>query len=366
MEKLNPKTDGSSVDIIGRNIEKLKQVFPDIFTEGKVDFDVLRETLGEYVDDRPERYSFNWNGKSQARRIAQTPSTGTLLPCPEESVNWDTTKNLFIEGDNLEVLKLLQKSYHKRVKMIYIDPPYNTGHEFIYPDKYQDNLVTYLRYTGQIDEEGFKFGANAETSGRYHTNWLNMMLPRLKLARNLLRDDGLIFISIDENEAANLRKLCDEIFGEENFVVSIVWEKRFTRSNNAKMFATLTESLLCYRKSSQLGYLREPRDEKADSIYSNPDNDPRGPWTSVLYVNPATKEQRPNLVYPIRNPVTGEDVNHPTNAWKYQKATHERHVQENCLYWGKDGGNTYPRLKKFLAEMKLTFLLQTQKDTLKL
>ena len=174
MEKLDPKTDGATPDIIEQNIEKMKKLFPDVFTEGKVDLEALRETLGDYADERQERYSFTWNGKAHARRIAQTPSTGTLRPCSEESVNWDATQNLFIEGDNLEVLKLLQKSYHKKVKMIYIDPPYNTGHEFIYPDKYQDNLQTYLRYTGQVDEEGLKLSANAETSGRYHTNWLNM------------------------------------------------------------------------------------------------------------------------------------------------------------------------------------------------
>ncbi|MFP4363999.1 MAG: site-specific DNA-methyltransferase [Spirochaetia bacterium] len=350
----------ASKNIIKDNIEKLRLLFPEAFTESsddceprwKVDFETLKQILGDYTEEKQERYSFSWNGKSRARLIAQTPSTGTLRPCPGESVDWDSTKNLFIEGDNLEVLKLLQKSYHKKVKMIYIDPPYNTGNEFIYPDKFQDNLDTYLRYTGQVDDEGFKVSTNSETGGRYHTNWLNMMYPRLKLARNLLRDDGVIFISIDDNEVANLRKVCDEIFGEENFLVSIVWEKRFTRSNNAKMFATLTENMLCYRKSSKLEYLREPRDEKANSIYSNPDNDMRGPWTSVSYVNPATKEQRPNLVYSIKNPITGQIVNHPTNAWKYEKSTHEAHVQEKKLYWGKNGENTYPRLKKFIYEME--------------
>jgi len=224
MEKLDPKTDGATSDIVAQNIEKLKELFPDVFTEGsaeqdprwKVDFDALREILGEYVEEQSERYSFTWNGKSRARLIAQTPSTGTLHPCPEESVNWDTTQNIFIEGDNLEVLKLLQKSYHKRVKMIYIDPPYNTGNEFIYPDKFQDNLDTYLRYTGQIDKEGLKLSANAETSGRYHTNWLNMMLPRLRLSKNLLRDDGVFFMSIGQSEVANAVSLVDQLYGEEN------------------------------------------------------------------------------------------------------------------------------------------------------
>jgi len=217
MEKLDQATDGSSMDIVQDNIAKLKQLFPDVFSEGKIDFEKLQETLGEYTEDKEERYNFTWHGKTQAKRIAQTISTGTLLPCKEESKNWDSTQNLFIEGDNLEVLKLLQKSYHNQVKMIYIDPPYNTGKEFIYPDNYRDNLDTYMQYTGQKDNEGKKFGTNADTSGRYHTNWLNMMYPRLKLARNLLRDDGCVFISIDENEVSNLRKLCDEIFGEENF-----------------------------------------------------------------------------------------------------------------------------------------------------
>jgi len=221
MDKLNPQTDGSSLDIVAENMEKLKNIFPDVFAEGKVDFEKLKENLGEYFEDSAERYSFNWNGKAKAKRIAQTPSTGTLRPCPEESVNWDSTKNLFIEGDNLEVLKLLQKSYHGKVKMIYIDPPYNTGKEFIYPDNYQDNLDTYLEYTNQKDEEGKKFSPNAETSGRYHTNWLNMMYPRLRLARNLLKDDGVIFISIDDNEVKNLKQICDEVFGEENFINQI-------------------------------------------------------------------------------------------------------------------------------------------------
>src|SRR5690625_2051152 len=220
MKKLTAQ-DGDSKDLVAKNVEKLKKLFPEIVTDGKIDFETLEELLGQFTDKSNERYSFTWNGKSKARKLAMTPSRGTLRPAPEESVNWDTTQNLFIEGDNLEVLKLLQKSYHKKVKMIYIDPPYNTGKEFIYPDKFQDNLETYLRYTGQVDDEGKKMSANSETSGRYHTNWLNMMYPRLRLARNLLRDDGVIFISIDDHEVANLRKMCDEIFGEENFVAQL-------------------------------------------------------------------------------------------------------------------------------------------------
>ena len=221
MEQLKKESDGSSLNIVESHIEQLKTLFPEVFSEGKIDFDKLKETLGDAVETQEERYNFTWNGKAMAKRIAQTPSTGTLRPCKAESKHWDTTQNLFIEGDNLEVLKLLQKSYHKQVKMIYIDPPYNTGNEFIYPDNYQDNLDTYLQYTHQQDETGRKFGTNAETSGRYHTNWLNMMFPRLKLARNLLQDDGVIFISIDDNEVTNLRKICDEVFGEDNFIGSM-------------------------------------------------------------------------------------------------------------------------------------------------
>jgi adenine-specific DNA-methyltransferase len=227
MQKLDAKTGGSSLDLVRENVEELRRLFPSIVTEEGVDFDALRGLLGDEVGDLNERYSFTWAGKQQARRIALTPSAGTLRPCSEESVDWATTQNLFIEGDNLEVLKLLQKSYHKKVKLIYIDPPYNTGNDFIYPDDYRDNLATYLRYTGQVDEEGFKTSANAETSGRYHTRWLNMMYPRLKLARNLLRDDGAIFVSIDDHEVHNLRHLLDELFGPENFIATVIWQKVF-------------------------------------------------------------------------------------------------------------------------------------------
>lgn len=193
---------------------------------------------------------------------------------------------------------------------------------------------------------------NTESNGRFHTDWLNMIYPRLKLAKDLLAEDGIIFVSIDEHESHNMRKICDEIFGAENFISQIVWEKRYTRSNNAKRFTTLTEPIICYVKSiTSVTDIKEKRSDKADSIYSNPDNDPRGAWTSVSYVNPATKEQRPNLVYPILNPITGVVVEHPTNAWKYEKSTYDKHVQENRLYWGKAGENTYPRLKKFLSEM---------------
>ena len=223
MEKITGDSpEAKSLDITQQNIEQLKQLFPDVFSENKIDFEALKAVLGAEVDDSEERYNFTWNGKKKARQIAQTASTGTLRPSKEESVNWDTTENLFIEGDNLEVLKLLQKSYHKKVKMIYIDPPYNTGKDFVYKDNFRDNIQNYLEQTNQVDEQGNKFSTNSDTSGRYHSNWLNMMYPRLKLARNLLKDDGAIFISIDDNEVFNLKLICDEIFGEDNFIGTFV------------------------------------------------------------------------------------------------------------------------------------------------
>jgi len=248
MEKLTEQ-DGKSLDMVSENLEALKAIFPEAFTEDGVDFEALRQLLGDAVAEGEEKYGLTWHGKKKARQIALMPSLGTLRPCKEESVDWDTTQNLFIEGDNLEVLKLLQKSYANKVKMIYIDPPYNTGKEFIYPDKFQDNLDTYLRYTGQKDDEGFKVSSNTESSGRYHTNWLNMMYPRLKLARNLLRDDGVIFISIDDHEVASLRKLCDEIYGEESFIGILVWEKKKKGAFLSGNITNVKEYVVCYTKN---------------------------------------------------------------------------------------------------------------------
>lgn len=254
MEKITQGHHGSlSLDMVQDNISKLKQLFPELITEdasgAKIDVDVLNELVGhQVIDGDKERYNFTWHGKAAARRLAQTPSTGTLRPCKEESKDWDTTQNLFIEGDNLEVLKLLQKSYHKKVKMIYIDPPYNTGKEFIYPDKYQDNLGVYLRYTGQINDEGFKVSANTENSGRYHTNWLNMMYPRLKLARNLLTNNGVIFISIDDNEYVNLVNMCNEIFGEGNLIATFIWKKKAGGGDDSGHVAIEHEYVICYGK----------------------------------------------------------------------------------------------------------------------
>lgn len=245
----NIKTlDGKSKDIVTDNIEKLRGIFPEVFCEDKVDFEKLQEVLGNYIEDKEERYRFEWNGKSQAIRIAQTQSSGTLRPCKEESKNWDTTQNLYIEGDNLEVLKLLQKSYQNKIKMIYIDPPYNTGKDFVYKDDFGDNIKNYLSVTGQLDDRGNRISTNSDTSGRYHTDWLNMMYPRLRLARNLMREDGVIFISIANEEQSNLKKICDEIFGEENYVETFIWTKTSTPPSLSTKSRKTVEYILCYEK----------------------------------------------------------------------------------------------------------------------
>jgi len=358
MDKLKMQTANKADE----NFKKLAALFPNAVMEtinenGEVvrviDKDVLMQEIScTVVDGKEERYQFTWPDKKKSVLLANAPINKTLRPCREESVDFDTTENLYIEGDNLEVLKLLQETYLGKVKMIYIDPPYNTGNDFVYEDDFAQSMDEYLANSGQYDEDGNRMVQNTESNGRFHTDWLNMIYPRLKLAKDLLAEDGIIFVSIDEHESHNMRKICDEIFGAENFISQIVWEKRYTRSNNAKRFTTLTEPIICYVKSiTSVTDIKEKRSDKADSIYSNPDNDPRGAWTSVSYVNPATKEQRPNLVYPILNPITGVVVEHPTNAWKYEKNTYDKHVQENRLYWGKAGENTYPRLKKFLSEM---------------
>ena len=235
--------------------------------------------------------------------------------------------------------------------MIYIDPPYNTGNDFIYADDFMRSQEEENAQMGMYDEDKNRLFKNTDTNGRFHSDWCSMIYSRLMLARNLLTDDGVIFISIDDNEQENLKKCCDEVFGEANYITQITWEKRYTRSNNAKMFASLVDYVFVYRKSAALSVLRESRSEKNDSIYSNPDNDPRGVWTSVSYVNPATREQRPNLCYEIENPITGAKISHPTNAWKYEYTTYKQHVADKKLYWGKNGENQYPRLKKFLYEM---------------
>lgn len=349
--------DGTSQTPEQEKLKALRQLLPEAFSEGKIDWEKLKATLGEDINFSNERYVLNWAGKSDAFKVLQAPTTKTLIPAKDESINFDKTENIFIEGENLEVLKVLQKSYFGKVKMIYIDPPYNTGNDsFIYPDKFSETKDEYLKRVGDKDEEGYMtkdgmFRKNSKENGQYHSNWLNMMMPRLYLAKNLLQQDGVIFVSIDDNEVHNLRLLMNEVFGEENFISNIIWEKRYGRSNNAKIMTASTEHILFYRKSSSINVLREVRADDKQEGYSNPDNDPRGIWTSVSFVNQVTREARPNLSYTIINPNTGEEIDHPTNAWKVSKEKYEEFLRENRLHWGADGKAKYPRIKRFFSEL---------------
>lgn len=348
--------DMKSPNLVEGNIEYISSRFPNCITEGPngrtIDFDLLKQELSsEVIEGNKERYRLEWPGKKEAIVTANLPTTKTLRPVRGDSVDFDNTENIYIEGDNLEVLKILQESYLGKIKMIYIDPPYNTGNDFVYKDDFKQSTEDYKEDSGQLDEYDQRLFVNPETSGRYHSDWLSMIYPRLKLARNLLSDKGLIFISIDDNELQNLKCVCDQVFGEINFISNIIWEKRFTRSNNAKRFYNLTENILCYRKNELLDIIKEPRSQKANSNYSNPDNDDRGPWTTSSYVNPATKEERPNLVYEIERPDSTETVKHITHAWKYEYSKYLSHKADNRLYWGLNKEHKYPRLKLFLSEM---------------
>lgn len=339
----------TSMNLTEHSLEQLKTLFPNVFIEGKVDLDELKAELGEHVAKDQERYQFTWAGKEQAKRIATTPSLGTLRPAQNESVNWEESENLYIEGDNLEVLKLLQKSYFNKVKMIYIDPPYNTGNDFVYKDDFKDNLANYQRLTGQRDDEGNPLTTNTDSAGRYHSNWLNMMYPRLKLARNLLQADGVIFISIDDHEVHNLRKLCDEVFGETNHIATVVWQRAFSPKNDAKFLSDSHDYILVFAKSS--GFFeagRLPRTEEANARYRNYDNDPRGVWISD---NLTAKSYSSEYDYPITTP-SGRVVN-PANGrcWAVSKNKFNELVGDNRIWFGADGGNV-PRLKRFLHDVQ--------------
>ncbi|TNC82875.1 MAG: site-specific DNA-methyltransferase [Oleiphilus sp.] len=369
MKKVQPE-EGESADIVSENIERLKELFPDVFSEGGVDFEALRQLLGDakVLDEGEEKYGLHWHGKKKARQIALTPSTGTLLPCPDESVDWDTTKNLFIEGDNLEVLKLLQKSYANRVKMIYIDPPYNTGKEFIYPDKFQENLDTYLKYTGQVDDNGAKFSSNTETTGRKHTNWLSMMYPRLRIAKNLLRKDGVIFISIDENETENLKLICNEIFGEENLLGRVVWKN--ATDNNPTNIAIEHEYILVYCKSrsdlepvwkSSVSDIKELLVQKGNELLAEYSEDGElveaytqwfrenksqlwpldgykfidrgGVYAGIRGVHNPGKE---GYRYDVLHPETGQPCTEPLMGYRFPKETMDRLLAEEKIIFGED------------------------------
>ena len=343
------KMTGESTNITEENLSAMRQLFPEAFEEGKIDFDVLRQLLGDYVDDEEERYSFKWNGKGRALRLSQTPSTGTLRPCREESVDWDTTQNLYIEGDNLEVLKLLQKSYHGGVKMIYIDPPYNTGSDFVYKDDFRDNVENYKRITGQVDGEGHRIGTNNESNGRFHTDWLNMMYPRLRLARNLLTDDGVIFISIDDNEQENLKKICDEVFGQQNFVAQFTWKRRSGANDALNNVSMDHEYVICYTSHGNV-FLKGV--EKAFENYSNPDNDPRGPWAKDNLTCGKTAAERPNLFYSITDPKTG--ISYPCNpnhVWRFEKSKMELLIKANKVIFPANGKGL-PTYKRHQSEIR--------------
>jgi len=348
------KLDLNSLNISAEKRQHLLDMFPEARTEGgKIDFERLKLALGETVDVGKERYGMNWPGKADCYKAIQTPSQGTLLPCPAESVNFDTSENLIIEGDNLEVLKLLQKSYLGQVKMIYIDPPYNTGNDFVYPDDFSDSLKNYQEYTGQVDAEGRKFGTNSDTDGRFHSRWMDMMYPRLYLARNLLREDGVIFISIDDNEVANLRKICDEIFGEENFVELIIWKKRSTPPNDKIIGANHDYILIFSKNIDQIKLNLRSRNEEQLARYQNPDNHPKGPWTpGDLMANVKGGRYVPSLYFSIKNPLTGEEHYPGKNGnWRFNKATIESLIKNNEIYFGENGKGR-PKLKRFLSDVK--------------
>lgn len=336
-----------------RNAELLR-LFPESRTEGgRIDFDRLKLAIGEAIDVGKERYSINWPGKARCFDYIQEPSNGTLSPAPDESVDFNRSQNILIEGDNLEVLKLMQKSYMGKVKMIYIDPPYNTGNDFIYPDDFGETLETYLKFTGQIDAEGKRFSTNTEANGRFHSKWLNMMYPRLFLARNLLTDDGVMFISIDDHEVHTLRRICDEIFGEENFVCTFIWEKRYSPPPDTKEVGYVHENILLYRKSSEYKMGLLPLTDEQQARYKNPDHDPRGPWKPMDYTCRYTRKERPNLYYRITNPNTRKSVlPKETRVWAFSKEVNEKNVEEKRIWWGVDGKARVPALKNFLSDIR--------------
>ena len=351
--------DGQSADIISENIYRLKELFPDAFSENGVNFDALRQLLGDasVLDEGEEKYGLNWHGKKKARQIALTPSTGTLLPCPEESVDWDTTQNLFIEGDNLEVLKLLQKSYANRVKVIYIDPPYNTGKEFIYPDKFQENLDTYLRYTGQVNDDGIKFASNTEVGGRKHTNWLSMMYPRLKLARNLLASDGVIFLSIDDNEHSNLKLICDDVFGQENFMGEVCRATGQTTGQDSGGLGSSFDYILVYSKNVDFDLSGLPLSAKDLTRFDNEDERGKYAYDQMRKTGSNDRrEDRPRLFYPVQNPDGGEV--YPVapagyeSCWRFERKTYDRLLKDNIILWKKtkrDGDEIWwPYVKYYL------------------
>ena len=341
------------------NFRKLAAMFPNAVTEtinenGEVvraiDKDVLMQEIAcTVVDGNEERYQFTWPDKKKSVLLANAPINKTLRPCREESVDFDTTENLYIEGDNLEVLKLLQETYLGKIKMIYIDPPYNTGNDFVYEDDFAQSTDEYLANSGQFDEEGNRLVRNLDSNGRFHSDWLNMLYPRLRLAKDLLTDTGVIFISIDENEVQNMRKICDEIFGEQNFISQLGWQKVYSPKNQARYFSNDYEFVLCYCRNKDvftLGML--PRTAAMNARYKNPDNDPRGDWKPGDCVG---NGERKNGYYDVLSPLTGKVFNVPKGKhWVYAPDTMKKMLAENRIYFGKDG-NAFPAVKQFLSDV---------------
>jgi adenine-specific DNA-methyltransferase len=358
MEKLRTH----SPSLAERNTDKIAELFPGAITESldpdgrltrAVDFDLLRQELSGHVVEGPrERYQLDWPGKREALFTANAPVAKTLRPVRDASVGFDTTRNLFIEGDNLDALKLLQECYRNKVRLIYIDPPYNTGNDFVYDDDFAETTAEYLARSGQADSSGSRLVANTESNGRFHSDWLSMMYPRLKLARNLLTDDGAIFVSIDSTEHANLIRLLSELMGEDNFRANVVWQKRYTRSNNTRDFTAVVENIVVFSRSDQFTVNLLPRTEEADARYANPDGDPRGPWKAASFLNPATPAQRPSLCYEIRNPNTGQVTRPTVHAWRRTRAEFDRLAADDLLYWGADGRSPVPSVKMFLSEVR--------------
>jgi len=340
-----------SMSITDNQKAKLKELFPEVFTEGsKIDFDKLKRTLGETVDAGKERFGMNWAGKADCFKTIQQPSVATLVPARDESVDFDTTENVFIEGDNLEVLKLLQKSYLGKIKMIYIDPPYNTGNDFIYPDNYSENLDTYLEYTGQIDGEGRKFSTNVDTDGRFHSKWMNMMYPRLFLAKNLLKDDGVIFISIDDSEVHNLRALCNEVFGAENFIANVIWEKKYTVANDAKYFSDNHDHILVFAKNiTSFDIGRLPRTDEMNSAYKNPDNHPKGVWKSTPLHAKSGSDKAEKFEFTFKNGVIWSP---PTGTYPRFSLQTLKDLDANDEIWFGNDTSATPSKKTFLIELK--------------
>ena len=355
MEKLKMQT----ADGVQDNISRIAELFPECITEvndqmggvkRSIDFDKLRQLLSsDIVEGNEERYQFTWPDKRKAILAANAPINATLRPCQEESVDFDTTQNLYIEGDNLDVLKCLKETYLHKVKMIYIDPPYNTGNDFVYEDDFAESASDYLANSGQFDKQGNRLVTNTESNGRFHTDWLNMIYPRLKVARDFLTEDGVIFISIDDNEVENLRKVCDEIFGESNFIATLVWERAYSPKNDAKYISNSHDYVLMYAKSAANFVIgRLERTAEANARYSNPDNDPRGVWKPS---DMSVKTYNAECDYSITTP-SGRVVEPPAGrCWSLSRNAFRERLQDNRIWFGSDGSSV-PCIKRFITELK--------------